>query len=300
MSAEEDPLDQHDTANKMSEPEREPVADRSQDPAIANANQKRKASSPTPTEDVAPKSPKRTKVDGEKTGDTQATGSLPTRSAGPDRREMALQEEKKRGRRLLGGLMNTLNQASTGSQHRRRQDIERRQQAKSTLQRAEENRLRMQRLAKLEAVRKVEQFKFDEQVMETKHADMLAKAHYLQTRAKPKIFYRPWDLTRAQKETVQDQIQQVEKIIEKEVSAFKEGKEGKEQRLCSLGTTAQPPLPVKDETVGKPNDKVPADKPQPESTNRPPSHTTNKVGPEKESDRVDDVMIEEEEDTVIY
>jgi hypothetical protein len=297
MSAEEDPLDQHDTTDKMAEPELESVQVRSQDPASASANQKRKASSPTPTEDVAPKSPKRTKVDGEKTGEIHTAGPLPTRSAGSDRREMALQEEKKRGRRLLGGLMNTLNQASTGSQHRRRQDIERRQQAKSTQQRAEEDRLRMQRLAKLEAVRKVEQFKFDEQVMETKHADMLAKAHYLQTRAKPKIFYRPWDLTRAQKEIVQDQIQEVEKTIEKEVSAFEERKD---QRLRSLGTTAQPLLPVKDETVGKPNDKVPADKPQPESTNRPPSRATNKVGPEKESDRVDDVMIEEEEDTVIY
>lgn len=61
--------------------------------------------------------------------------------------------------------MNTLNQASTGSQHRRRQDIERRQQVKSTQQRAEEDCVRLQRLAKLEAVRKVEQFKFDEQVV---------------------------------------------------------------------------------------------------------------------------------------
>ncbi|KAI1132928.1 pinin/SDK/memA/ protein conserved region-domain-containing protein [Nemania abortiva] len=297
MAVEDDPIN-HDAANgKVAEPEPEPTADQSQGPAAANVQQKRKASSASAVEDAPSKSPKRAKVDNEKTDERHEPRPQATKEIGTNRREMALQEEKKRGRRLLGGLMNTLSQASAGSQHRKRQDIERRQQAKSTQQRAEEDRLRMQRLSKLEAVRKVEQLKFDEQVMKTKHNDMLAKARFLQTRAKPKIFYLPYELTRTQEGMIQNQIQQVENIIEKEIAAFKERKE---QRLQGLGVAVKPSIPEKDETVGKPHDEPPADKTQPESTNRPSSRATNKVGPEKESDRADDVMIEEDEDTVIY
>ncbi|KAI0870264.1 pinin/SDK/memA/ protein conserved region-domain-containing protein [Hypoxylon argillaceum] len=288
----------HDDANgKVAEPEPESAVDEIQEPTPPNAPQKRKASPRGTTEDVAPKSPKRTKVDNEKTDERHDPRPKSSREISTDRREIARQEEKKRGRRLLGGLMNTLSQASAGSQHRKRQDIERRQQAKSTQQRAEDDRLRMQRLSKLESVRKVEQLKFDEQVMKTKHTDMLAKAHYLQTRAKPKIFYLPYELTRMQEDIIQDQIQQVATIIEKEVSEFRERKE---QRLRGLGVVVKPSIPEKDEIVGKPHDEPPTDKPQPESTNRPSSRATNKVGPEKESDRADDVMIEEDEDTVIY
>jgi hypothetical protein len=107
----------------------------------------------------------------------------------------------------------------------------------------------------------------------------------------------PYELTRTQEDTIQDQIQQVENVIETEVAEFKERKE---QRLRGLGVVVKPSIPEKDETVGKLQDEPPTDKPQPESTNPPPSRATNKVGPEKESDRADDVMIEEDEDTVIY
>ncbi|KAI0460416.1 hypothetical protein F5B21DRAFT_7091 [Xylaria acuta] len=298
MSANEGSADHHDANGRMAESGQESTEGHSQGPPATDAQQKRKASPPVSPEDATPKSAKRAKVEGEKTGVGREPRPRSTAEPGTDRREIARQEEKKRGRRLLGGLMNTLNQASAGSQHRKRQDIERRQQAKSTQQRAEEDRLRTQRLSRLEAVRKVEQLKFDEQVMKTKHADMLAKAQYLQTEAAPKIFYRPYELTRSQKDRIQDHIQQVEKSIKKEVSEFKERKE---QRLQSLGIAPKTSLSEKDETVGKPNDEPPTDKPQPpESTNRPSSRATNKVGPDKESDRADDVMIEEDEDTVIY
>ncbi|KAI0104196.1 pinin/SDK/memA/ protein conserved region-domain-containing protein [Nemania sp. FL0031] len=297
MAVEDDPVNHDDANGKVAGPEPASTVDKGQEPVAAIAQQKRKAPSPNAAEDATPKSPKRAKVDNEKADEKHEPRLQTTREVGTDRREIARQEEKKRGRRLLGGLMNTLSQASAGSQHRKRQDIERRQQAKSTQQRVEEDRLRMQRLSKLESVRKFEQLKFDEQVMKTKHTDMLAKARYLQTRAKPKIFYLPYELTRTQEDIIQDQIQQAESIVEKEVSAFRERKE---QRLRGLGVVVKPSIPETDETVGKPHDEPPTDKPQPESTNRPSSRATNKVGPEKESDRADDVMIEEDEDTVIY
>ncbi|KAJ2993278.1 hypothetical protein NUW58_g1887 [Xylaria curta] len=297
MSAKEGLSNHHDANAKMAEPEPEPAREQSQDPTTADARQKRKASSPVAPEDPTPQSVKRSKVDGENINKRHESSPQSTTEAGTDRREMARQEEKKRGRRLLGGLMNTLSQANAGSQHRKRQEIERRQQAKSTQQRVEEDRLRMQRLSKLEAVRNVEQLKFDEQVMKTKHADMLAKARYLQTEAKPRIFYRPYQPTRKQKDTIQVQIERTQGIIKKEVSEFRERRE---RRLQELGIASKPSTSGKDETVGKPNDEPPADKSQPESTNRPSSRITNKVGPDKDSDRADDVMIEEDEDTVIY
>ncbi|KAJ8122164.1 hypothetical protein ONZ43_g1571 [Nemania bipapillata] len=274
MAVNDGSVNHHDANSKDPEPEPESTVDETQESTPTNAQQKRKASSPSAPEDATPKSPKRTKVDNEKADKKTEPRPQYTRELGTDRREMARQEEKKRGRRLLGGLMNTLSQASAGSQHKKRQDIERRQQAKSTQQRAEEDRMRMQRLSKLESVRKFEQLKFDEQV-----------------------FYLPYELTRTQEDTIQDQIQQVENMIEKEVSEFRERKE---QRLGSLGVVAKPSISEKDETVGKPHDEPPTDKPQPEPTNRPSSRATNKVGTEKESDRADDVMIEEDEDTVIY
>ncbi|KAI1359834.1 pinin/SDK/memA/ protein conserved region-domain-containing protein [Xylaria arbuscula] len=296
MSATEDSL-KHNAIGKMAHPESDSNEDQSQDPTIASAQQKRKASPPRVAEDTTPISAKRTRIESERTDEQREPIPQSSREAGPDRREIARQEEKKRGRRLLGGLMNTLSQAGAGSQHKKRQDIERRQQAKSTQQRAEEDRLRTQKLSKLAAVRKVEQLKFDEQVMKTKHADMLAKARYLQTKAMPRIFYLPWELTKVQEDTIRDQILEAEKVIEKEKSGFQERKN---RRLEDLGIAVKPPLTNKDETVGKPHDEPPTDKSQPVSTNRPPSRATNKVGPERESDRADDVMIEEDEDTVIY
>ncbi|KAJ3580018.1 hypothetical protein NPX13_g541 [Xylaria arbuscula] len=323
MSATEDSL-KHNAIGKMAHPESDSNEDQSQDPTIASAQQKRKASPPGVAEDTTPISAKRTRIESERTDEQREPIPQSSREAGPDRREIARQEEKKRGRRLLGGLMNTLSQAGAGSQHKKRQDIERRQQAKSTQQRAEEDRLRTQKLSKLAAVRKVEQLKFDEQVvchpfpafraplvtlrdeenvlltrvqMKTKHADMLAKARYLQTKATPRIFYLPWELTKVQEDTIRDQILEAEKVIEKEKSGFQERKN---RRLEDLGIAVKPPLTNKDETVGKPHDEPPTDKSQPVSTNRPPSRATNKVGPERESDRADDVMIEEDEDTVIY
>ncbi|KAI1116110.1 pinin/SDK/memA/ protein conserved region-domain-containing protein [Nemania sp. NC0429] len=302
MAVEDDSVNRRDADGKVAA-ESDPgfLADQSQDLANTTAQQKRKVSSLPSAEDTTPNSVKRAKVDSDKDDKRHDLRPQSAQEGGTDRRELARQEEKKRGRRLLGGLMNTLSQASAGSQHRKRQDIERRQQAKSTQQRAEEDRLRMQRLSKLEAVRRVEQIKFDEQVMKTRHTDLLAKARYLQTRANPKIFYLPYELTRVQENTIQDQIHQAEKTTEKEVSEFRERRE---ERLQDLGIAVKPSIPNKDETVGKLHDEPPtADNPQPESTNRPASSATNKVGPEKpekESDKADDVMIEEDEDTVIY
>jgi len=79
------------------------------------------------------------------------------------RRESNAQEERKRGRRLFGGLLNTLSQSAPNAQQKKRLEIEKRQQEKARLQKAEDESRRAERLQKLKEVRMREQVKFDEQ-----------------------------------------------------------------------------------------------------------------------------------------
>ncbi|KAI0386158.1 hypothetical protein F5Y04DRAFT_275764 [Hypomontagnella monticulosa] len=258
---------------------------------------KRKASSHSLSEDKSSQSPKRTRLSYDDTKeDGAAKAPLTPKEHSKDRRENALQEERRRGKRLFGGLLSTLSQTTSSSQQKRRQEIERRQQAKVHQQRADDDKHREEKLDKLMAVRKVEQIKFEEQVMRTRHSNMLATARYLSTKSSPKIYYLPWDRTSDQEDIIQDQIREVEDIIDREVLDFKQRKE---ERLRMLGIAAEPPTPEKDIVGSKPDNEHIADLPQSNPTNRPPSHA-GKVGHEKEPDRADDVMIEEVEDTVIY
>ncbi len=74
-----------------------------------------------------------------------------------------MQEEKKRGRRLFGGLLSTLSQSTPNGQQKRRQEIEKRQQEKAKQQKAADEIRRAERLAKLKVVRQAEQIKFNEE-----------------------------------------------------------------------------------------------------------------------------------------
>ncbi|KAI1144527.1 hypothetical protein F5Y05DRAFT_364924 [Hypoxylon sp. FL0543] len=262
-------------------------------------SQKRKASSPSHEDDKNSKSPKRSRLDDDSKEDNTITKPLPApKEPTTDRRGSALEEERRRGKRLFGGLLSTLSQTTSSSQQKRRQEIERRQQAKVHQQKAEDNKHREEKLAKLRTVRKVEQLKFDERVMQSKHSNMLATARFLETKSAPKIYYLPWDPTVEQEDIIKDQIRKVEDAIDKEVLDFKRHKE---QVMKALGITAESPTSESKDTVGsKPDDEHLTNITQPNPTNRPPSHAGKVGGHEKESDRADDVMIEEVEDTVIY
>ncbi|OTB08419.1 hypothetical protein M426DRAFT_19087 [Hypoxylon sp. CI-4A] len=261
---------------------------------------KRKASPSSqhsPERGEASQSPKRARLnDDPKVVD--APRSSPTRTEPvTDRRESARQEERKRGKRLFGGLLNTLSQTTSNSQQKRRQEIERRQQEKVHQQRIEDDKHREEKLAELKAVRKVAQLKLDEQVMQTRHSNMLATARFLETKSPPKIYYLPWDPTTEQEDIIKDQVRNAEDMIDKELLNFQKRKE---QNMKALGITAEPLRVEPKDTVGSnPNDEHLTNTPLSNPTNRPPSHT-GKAGHERELDRADDVMIEEVEDTVIY
>jgi hypothetical protein len=80
-----------------------------------------------------------------------------------ERQKSSAQEERKRGQRLFGGLLNTLSQRTSSAQQKKRLEIEKRQQERARLQKAEDESRRAEILQKLKEVRKREQVKFDEQ-----------------------------------------------------------------------------------------------------------------------------------------
>lgn len=131
---------------------------------VSPAGQKRKASPSGPDgDDDSSNSPKRIRRDSE----TAGNGSVrsPPAPAPLDRRQNASVEEKKRGKRLFGGLLSTLSQTNNSSSQKRRTEIERRQQARVSQQKAEDDKHREARLAKLKAARRQEQIEWEEQVV---------------------------------------------------------------------------------------------------------------------------------------
>ncbi|KKF93047.1 hypothetical protein CFO_g4607 [Ceratocystis platani] len=140
-------------------------------------------------------------------------------------REELKKEEQRRGKRLFGGLLNTLNK-SQGNQYnsqatKRRQEIEERQKAKLRQQRVEGDKMRAQRGRKVKELRMREQIVFEEQVMLARHENMRMQAQCLRTRAKPHLFYRPWKLTHDQEDDLDAQYDEVESKISRELASFR-------------------------------------------------------------------------------
>ncbi|KAK7966917.1 uncharacterized protein PG986_001194 [Apiospora aurea] len=266
---------------------------------------------------------------GSRRGSTATRSPTVPRQISPaDRRLSTSMEEKKRGKRLFGGLLNTLSQTTTNSQQKRRQEIERRQQEKATQQRAEDSKHREAKLAKVREVRQREQINFEEQVMKTRHSHLVSMARYLRTKTEPHIYYLPWDLTQRQEELIKDQVQDAQDLVNQETREFKQRQEKRhgdsgiaEQKLPTppgdemvTEETSQPPpssdQPQEDQqhqqqqsTVGsKSDDSDPNPPAQPDSTNDRASAQASKAGGAhvKEADEAGDVMVVEGEDTVIY
>ncbi|OAA67433.1 pinin/SDK/memA domain protein [Cordyceps fumosorosea ARSEF 2679] len=185
---------------------------------------KRKASPEPGSRDEIPK---RTRYDADE--DDQDRARRPSRS--PERDHMAIeapaperrtptQEDKKRGKRLFGGLLSTLNQGPSNAQQKRRQEIEKRQQERMHKQASEDGQRRAERLAQLRAVRVREQIIFDEEVMRNRHVKKLAVARYLQTKAEPKIYYLPWRCTDEEQDVIDEQRRKARELVQREESEF--------------------------------------------------------------------------------
>jgi hypothetical protein len=92
-----------------------------------------------------------------------ATESQSKQASASERRNSHVQEERKRGKRLFGGLLNTLAQGNSASQIKKRQEIEKRQQERAARQREEDDGRKAEKLAKLKEIRIQETAKFHEQ-----------------------------------------------------------------------------------------------------------------------------------------
>ncbi|CAI4211516.1 unnamed protein product [Parascedosporium putredinis] len=252
---------------------------------------KRKAS-PSPSE--GPDSPKRSRTD-EWTKATSPDRRRRSRSADAKERKASVdeararvaQEEKSRGRRLFGGLLGTLNQKSSTAQQQKRLEVEKKQQ----------ERLKQQRVAALEALaekrravserREREGMGWEETVLRKKHAALRQQAGVLCTRAQPPIQWRPWKYSGSQWDIIQDQKDEVEDTIRKEPQTPKPA-----ERAATPNESPKPDAGKESPATGPPTEAAP--------TVAQETRETLSDFDRDQPDESGDVIMESGEDVVIY
>ncbi|KAK1773401.1 pinin/SDK/memA/ protein conserved region-domain-containing protein [Copromyces sp. CBS 386.78] len=201
----------------------------------------------------------RSPVTARRESDAQKEPSSRKAAVSPEQsRKNVSMEEKKRGRRLFGGLLNTLSQTTPNKAHQhRRKEIERRQQERVQQQRVEDDRRRTDLLAERRSFRETKQVDFEERMMHRRHEKMLILAHSLRTVSEPVVYYKPWELTKEQEGIVDEQIREAEETIAKEVRQF-EVKHGRRPKIESkVQPKAEiPPPSTHDDEVMKEQDQV--------------------------------------------
>ncbi|TVY81705.1 hypothetical protein LSUE1_G002302 [Lachnellula suecica] len=224
-----------------------------------------------------------------------------TGSGGLEKRKSSIQEERKRGQRLFGGLLSTLSQSTPNGQQKRRQEIEKRQQEKAKQQKVEDEGRRAQRLADLKAVRTAEQVIFDGRSMRIRHTNMLAMAQFLTTKTQPKLYYKPWELRPEEEERIKEQIAEAEVVIEREVEKF----DARHPKPREEESTSKEKANITfKEMVGEPRTESPSVSNAVDTTNDTAAQVTqsDQALAEKQSleEHNGEVVVENEEDTVIY
>ncbi|KZF21532.1 pinin/SDK/memA domain protein [Xylona heveae TC161] len=168
---------------------------------------------------------KRPRFEDDRRNSTQGDRTSPhhaTDARREERRKGGQAEERKRGQRLFGALLGALNQNSPSKVQRRRADIEKKQQAKLRVQDEEYDELRKKRLEELTVVRQREQVKFAEQSMRIRHSNLLAMAHFLYTDTEPRLYYKPWELLPGDEDRIKKQVEEAEEVIQRELKEFED------------------------------------------------------------------------------
>ncbi|KAL2819244.1 pinin/SDK/memA/ protein conserved region-domain-containing protein [Aspergillus granulosus] len=137
-----------------------------------------------------------------------------------ERKRNRRDEERKRGQRLFGSLLGTLSQSSNSAAQRRRADIERKQQDKLKLQDEEYGELKKKKREERLAIRRKEQKLYEKELMDTRHSNLLATAHFLKTKTEPVLFYKPWQLRSEDEAIIRDQVREAEETIAREVEEY--------------------------------------------------------------------------------
>ncbi|KAK2064137.1 hypothetical protein LY76DRAFT_587693 [Colletotrichum caudatum] len=262
------------------------------------AAQKRKASIDSNDDDGLSKRPRIEEGDHHDPSTTDSRPRDGVAGANTTRRTaLSKDEEKKRGKRLFGGLLSTLSQTNSGSQHKKRREIEQRQHERAQKQRAEDEKRRIEKLARITEARWQEQIKFDETAMKSRHAGMVAMAHSLRTKAWPPIYYRPWKFTKEQEDEIDAQIRDAKATVARETEAFRERKDEHERRY------GQSRLPTRDDVAAPANiedlAKTHSEPPAGAAPEAPAVVHDDVPSPSHQHDESGDV-VEDAEDMVIY
>jgi len=210
----------------------------------------------------------------------------------PIRRPSATLEDKKRGKRLFGGLLSTLSQSNANSQQKRRQEIEKRQQERLHQQKAEDDQKREEKRARLHRIRMAEQMDFEARVMRSKHSKMMWQARHLRTKVAPPLYYLPWKLSGEQEDIIKDQISAAKDAIKREREAFRV-RERIHNEKHGHGRASSPARP--DTTVNTSDSKEPAG----DSMAKVGDGEKSSGMAERDNDDSNEVVVMEE-DTIIY
>ncbi|OBW63697.1 MAG: putative MFS multidrug transporter [Aureobasidium pullulans] len=127
-------------------------------------------------------------------------------------------DEKKRTQRLFGGLLGGLGQtrpANSAVAKRRAEQEERRRQKEQELSERQTERIEL-----LSIARKKEQRRVDEASMRIKHENIKAMTNFLTTSTEPKLYFRPWELLPEQESQINRQREDVDVQIDQELDDF--------------------------------------------------------------------------------
>ncbi|KAF3913662.1 hypothetical protein ABW21_db0208836 [Orbilia brochopaga] len=113
----------------------------------------------------------------------------------------SIQDEKSRSQRLFGTILGNLGRVSQDTRTRKRQEVDAKMQEKLRAQQAAERAgMRRNREAKEEGKRA-----FASHAAQVRRRNESHMANFLSTRARPKIYYRPWKLLRSQEIVIEQQ-----------------------------------------------------------------------------------------------